>query len=76
MDAVTTYRPPRPAGSVEVGTFTITTRGGKVYLLDRWPGADPGMTPAEARAIAAALTAAAGRAERAARRKTERRAGP
>jgi hypothetical protein len=61
----------RPRPDVEIGGYSVTGRHGRVYLVDRQPDADPGMTAEQARALAAALTAAAGKAERLARRKVQ-----
>jgi hypothetical protein len=61
----------RPRPDVEAGGYTVSARFARVYIVDRYPGSDPGMTVAEARALAQALLEAAGRAERMVRPKVQ-----
>jgi hypothetical protein len=48
----------RPA-TVVVGGWTVTCRGGQVWLHRTWPAADGDLTPAAAETLAAALLRAA-----------------
>lgn len=61
----------RPRPDHEVGGYTVTARSARVFLIDRYPASDPGMSAQEARALAAALVVAATTAERQARRRLE-----
>jgi hypothetical protein len=61
----------RPRPDAEAGGYTVAARFARVYLTDRYPSGDPGMTVAEARALARALHEAADRAERMVRPKAK-----
>jgi hypothetical protein len=56
-------RTPRPATTVD--GWTVSARGGRVWLHRAWPAADGDLTPAAAERLAAALRQAAVQARRA-----------
>ncbi len=49
--------------TARVGGWTVTTRGGRVHLVDHDPGADTDLHLAAARQLAVALATAADRAD-------------
>jgi hypothetical protein len=53
--------------------FTVTVRGGRVYLVDAEPTSDPGMSHHEAKELAQRLLHAAATAERASQQLPRRR---
>jgi hypothetical protein len=58
-------------GDTEIAGYSITTRHGRVWLVDQQPTSDPGMNPDQARQLAEALRTAATTADKQARRLPE-----
>jgi hypothetical protein len=61
----------RPRPDVDVAGYSVAARFARVYLVNQFPGSDPGMTCTEARVLARALLEAADRAERMVRPKAQ-----